>query len=380
MNRFKHIKYAVSLCLVLICAAIPLKASAFSYSDIENKTEEELLEDGWETREINASKSTVKCGLWSILASTVWRGYGHHCIGDETSHYRLLAMEGASIAMLATSLIMGSLTKDDKALSSTWKSLFHFGTTLFISSYIFDVFGTFKGDKFNLAENHLDPYGNSVNLSLRWLPSDDIDLGLELTYTYRTPRFWVSPYGYLDVSGISNYAIGVDTGVALWYGEKTHSYVAIALDGQFDDHLKNDYNSIRLIPYIEFSLDLGTWFPHLAEFRFVNRLGIGVNLFNFEYAPTKPFTDYDTLLVLETGLNLNLVKDVNFGVIYRYRPDYSVGTISAPSRLFQTVPVPGVGIFTLDLDFNISSGWRANLEANFGKSIDFWLGVTKHFE
>ena len=383
--RFRHI-FAILMTVALL--VLPAQAQALSSADVEGKSDDELAEENWEMRDVNANASTVKCGLLSILVSTVWRGYGHYCIGDQSSHYKLLAMEGTSLLMLASSLIMGSLSHDAKGLSAVWKSLFHYGTTLFISSYLIDVLGAFKGNSFNLSQNHLDPYGHTVGAKLRWMPSQQFNLGLQVAYAYRNPRFWVSPYAYLDVIELSEFEIGADMGVALWHGEKTYTYVALALDTSVEaqigidenDDFTSKYNSIRLLPYIEFSLDLGTWFDHLANVRLINRLGVGVSLYQFKGATVKPFNDYNTLLVLETALNLNVIKDLNLAFTYRYRPDFSVGQLSAPSRLFQTVPVPGVGIFSLDLNFRITGTWFASVEANFGGSIDFWLGFSKNFQ
>ncbi|MBQ4360952.1 MAG: hypothetical protein II767_11930 [Proteobacteria bacterium] len=385
ISRFRHI---LAILMVVALLALPAQAHALSSADVEGKSDDELAEEHWETREVNANSSTVKCGLLSILVSTVWRGYGHYCIGDQSSHYKLLAMEGTSILMLASSLLIGSLSHDAKGLSAIWKSLFHYGTTLFLSSYLIDIIGAFKGNSFNLSQNHLDPYGQTIGAKLRWMPSQQFNLGLQIAYAYRNPRFWISPYGYLDVIGLSEYELGADIGVALWHGEKTYTYVALALDASMDAHIgldENDdyistYNSIRLLPYLEFSLDLGSWFDHLANIRLINRLGVGVSLYQFKGSDITPFTDYNTLLVLETALNLNVIKDLNLAFTYRYRPDFCVGQLSAPSRLFQTVPVPGVGIFSLDLNFRITGTWFASVEANFGGSIDFWLGFSKNFQ
>lgn len=366
--------------LAALTALLPFQARAFSLDEVDNQSDDELREKGWEMREVHANPEAVKCGLTSILVSLVWRGYGHYCIDDQSSHYKLLGMEGASLAMFATSLIMGSLSNDDKALSGIWKSLFQFGTTLFIASYIFDVFGTFKGHSFILSENHLDPFGHTVDLNLRWLPSSDINLGLMAAYTYRNPRLWASLYGYMNVTSVSDFSFGIDTGVALWHGEKNYTYVALAVDGKYDNELNDDYQYLKFIPYIEFSLDLGSWFDHLENIRFINRLGIGVQLYDFEFSESAPFTDYDTLLVLESELSLNVIKDLNLALIYRYRPDYVVGPLSAPSRIFHnTTQVPGFGIFSLDLNFKFTDTWSASLEGNFGSSIDFWLGVSANF-
>ena len=372
-------KYAINAALSLALLAAPIQARALTLNEVDNKSDEELAAENWETRDVKASSGTVRCGFLALLVSTVWRGYGHYCIGDSSSHYKLLGMEGASLGMLSLSMLIGSLTKDDKSLSAIWKSLFHFGTTLFVSSYLFDVLGAFKGDSFNLDPNHLDPYGHSIDLMLRWMPSTDFNLGLELGYIYRNERFWVKPYGYLDVTDLSEYSFGIDTGVALWYGEHTHTYVAVAVDGKFDHDIDDDFKSLKILPYIEFSLDLGSWFEHLAELRFVNRLGIGVSMFDFKYSNAALYEDPDTVLMLESEVSLNVVKDLNIALIYRYRPDYMIGPLSAPTRLFNTVPVPGVGIFSLDLSFNLSHNWRAAIEANFGSNVDFWIGINKVF-
>lgn len=380
MNQ-KSTTYVAILAILAFWLVIlaPCDALALSPDDVENKSDEELASENWETREVRVSSGTVKCGLLAILISTVWRGYGHYCIDDASSHYKLLGMEGASLGMMATSFLIGSLSKDDNALSGTWKSLFHYGVALFVASYLFDIIGTFKGDTFNLSNNHLDPFGHSVALQLRWIPSNDFNLGVQLAYAYRHPRFWISPYGYVDATSLSNYDFGVDLGVAAWYAERKHTYVAIAMDTKYEDYPDDDYKILKLLPYIEFSLDLGTWFDHLAELRFVNRLGVGVSLYDFGFAQTERFSDYETLLVLESEVNLNVIDDFNVAFIYRYRSDYVVGQLSPPSRIFDTVPVPGVGVFSIDLNFQIARGWYTTINANFGRNVDFWLGAAKHF-
>jgi len=380
MSRFRSLIAALLVCAVLAFCPKTVRADD-SLQDAVNLTDEQLTERGWESREISRNTtSTVSCGLWSILLSTVWRGYGHHCIGDEESHYKLLGMEGASVAMLATGLLAGSLTHDDKALSAFWKSFFHFGTTLFISSYLFDVVGTFKGDAFQFENNHLNPFGSTIDVNLRWVPSSDkMGLGAQFSYAYRNPRLWVKPYAYMDFGQFGDWSAGLDLGVALWYGEHKYTYVAIAMDSKFDDKANDDYYVLKFLPYVELSLDLGSWFSHMANFRFVNRLGLGAMLYDYKFADMTAFSDESTVLMLETELSLNLLRDLNLAFIYRYRPDYVVGQISGPSRLFNTVPVPGIGIFSLDVSFNISGGWLAALNMNFGSTIDFWISVSKNF-
>lgn len=375
-------RFVVAALVFVICLGLtlaPSSAFAIGINDVDGKSDEELGDLNWETREVSTSSSTVKCGLWAILVSSVWRGYGHHCIGDEESHYKLLAMEGVSLALLTGAALMGSLSNDDKALSATWKTMFHFGTTLFLASYIFDVLGTFKGNAFDFDENQRDPYGHTMSLKIRWLPSEEFNLGAQINYVYRNSYFWLNPYAYIDIVDFKSWSAGVDLGVSLWHADNPRTYLAIAADTKFEEIRPEHYYSLDVIPYLEFSLDLGTWFENMAQLRFVNRLGVGIDLYDFRRPGLKPFSDFDVILVLESELSLNLFRDLNFAFIYRYRPDYFIGQLSGPSRIFSTIPVPGVGIFSIDLGFSISNGWQAELEANFGNSIDFWLGVAKTF-
>lgn len=356
----------------------PRHAMALNLNDVQGQSDEELAADGWQTREIKNSKGTLKCGLASLGVSLFWQGFGHYCIGDNESSTRLSIMEGVAAVLFTSSMLIGSLSHDDKNLSAMWKSLFYYGTTLYFSSYLIDVFGTFKGNSFNLAENHLDPYGLSLGVNLRWIPSNDFNLGLQVGLTFRNERFWVKPYAYSPVTQIeSQFAAGIDTGAALWYGEKTHTYFALALDAKYDGYF-GEYHTLKLVPYLEFSLDLGSWFEHLANIRFVNRFGLGVNLYSFNAASTSMFEDYDTVLVLESSLNVNVVKDFNFAFTYRYRPDFVVGQISTAGKVGKA-EFPGLGIFSLDLNFHLSEKWVANINANFGEDVDFWLGIVYQF-
>jgi hypothetical protein len=378
----KRLTACLLILFMALCSA-PASVLALTESDVAGKSDEELEAENWVTREGSArSKDATLWGLLSILTSTVWQGSGHFMSGDRENYWKLTIMQGASIALMASGLIAGSVTKDDKHVSALWRSLFHFGSVLYATGYLMDVLGTFKGNAIMLPDNHLDPFGQSIDFNIRWLPSDDFNLGLQLSYAYRNPRFWINPYLYANIAEaidkkLEGY-IGTDFGVALWYGERPYTYVAIALDTKYNYFESDAYSTLKFLPYIEFSLDFGSWFDHLANIRFVNRLGIGVQLYDFKYADVSTFSDLSTVLVLESELSINIVKDLNMAFIYRYRPDYMIGQLSSP-KYAGKVLLPGAGIFSIDLTFNVSNGWMAAIDMNIGSSIDFWLGISKHF-
>ena len=98
---FHPSKYLTVAATALACVMAPIEASALSLNEVDNMSDEQLAAENWETRDVKASSGTMRCGFLSILISTVWRGYGHYCIGDSASHYKLLGMEGASIGMFS---------------------------------------------------------------------------------------------------------------------------------------------------------------------------------------------------------------------------------------------------------------------------------------
>ena len=375
--------FACFILLIFGVSVAPMSAFCLTESDVSGKTDEELAAEDWVTREGSArSKDATLWGLLSIVTSAVWQGSGHFMSGDRENYWKLTIMQGVSVAMIASGLIAGSVTRDDKHVSALWRSLFHFGAALYTAGYLMDVVGTFKGDAIVLPDNHLDPFGQSMDFNIRWLPSDDFNLGLQLGYVYRNPRLWVNPYLFVNIAEAVDKKlegnVGADIGVALWYGELPYTYIAVGMDSKFDYFARDAYGTLKFLPYLEFSLDFGSWFDHLEHIRFVNRLGLGVQLFHFKYADVSSFSDLSTVLVLESELSLNVVKDLNLAFIYRYRPDYVVGQLSSP-RYFGNVLLPGVGIFSIQLTFNVSSGWIAKIDMNIGSAIDFWIGITKHF-
>ena len=388
------------VCLLAVCLLIATPAMAeepveqttsvsakeWSKEEVLSKTDEELAENGWETRANGDMNGSVKDGLLAILVSPFWRGFGHWRTGDDNSHYKLLAMEGVSALMIGSAFLIGALSDDSKYLSPLWKTLFHLGITLYAASYLFDLIGTFKGHAQPINANQTDPYGLSMDLKFRYELANQFNLGAQIGLTYRNERFWANPYAYLGIDRshnsasiieLNNWNAGVDMGVALWKDELPRTYLALAIDAKFQQFRADQYFLIKLIPYIEFSLDLGSWFEHLANIRFINRVGAGVELYQFN--DLAAFTEHETLLILETELNLNLFKDFNFSVIYRQRPDFAIGTVTAPYKVANTLPVPGVGIFSFDLNFRVTESWQLEVDFNVGHAMDLWFSIMHVF-
>src|SRR5690606_36264911 len=153
-----------------------------------DQSDDELRDEGWEFREQDRAPGSVGCGLWSVVVSTVWHGWGHRCAGDDDSHTTLLIMEGIALGLLATGITIAVVSNDADALTPVSSGMYYAGTVLFVTSYLFDVLGTFKGSSRELYENARHYDGFAPRVLLRWVPTDPFDLtliaGVELPVRY----------------------------------------------------------------------------------------------------------------------------------------------------------------------------------------------------
>ncbi len=379
IGRWKKIALRMLIVVFLVTACHVSTAHALDPDEIGDKSDEKLREEGWQTIEGEYTQGSLSCGLWAIAVSTVWRGWGHRCSRDDSSHYVLLTMEGISLGLIATALTISSLTRDDDSVSPVWKSMLHIGTSLFVASYVFDLVGTFKGSLRPFSENTRFRDGFGLSFKFHWLPSTTLDIGLVLGINYRHPRFWVNADAEVSLREEIPWQAGIDTGAVLWRGENRGTHFDLGIISRFSDMRPDSYQMLTVIPYVAFSLDLGSLMPHLRHVQFINRLGVGTDLLRIKGISDDGFHHETTILLLESEFNLNIFENLNFAMIYRHRPDQRIGPFQSPYRLFNTIPVDGIGIFSFAFDFRLTPRWFTNLEVNIGSSIDFWLSITTQF-
>jgi len=367
----------LSLAPVLALSAAAQDASRETWE----KTDEELDAEGWEVRGSDRAPGSVGCGLWAIPVSLVWGGWGHRCAGDDDSHFKLLALEGVAIRLIATAATIAIVSNDADSLNPVWSALFYSGSVLYVSGYIFDLLGTFKGSSRALYENHQGENGFEPRVVMRWVPTDSFDLkiiaGLKLPLVYE--RFWLEPSGLVDTTDLAYWQVRADTGFKLFASGRANS-VAIAAESRYESFDGLGFKVLTLIPYIETSVDVGEALAHLRGLFFVNRIGYGFEFYDWAAVESDGlFKDRSSLFILESGLSMNVLETVNFELSYQHRPDLLVGGLDRAGTFLDLIPTPGVGIVGFKLDFETSDAWSFELDSYLGTVVEFWLGFGRKF-
>ncbi len=360
----------------------PLPTSNTDTHLMEDLSDEELREQGWDFRPQDRAPGSVGCGLWAILVSTVWHGWGHRCARDDSSHVRLLIAEGVALGLLASAATIAILSNDADTLNPVWSSLFHSGLVLFAATYALDLIGTFKGGARSLAPNQRHIDGIKPSLHIRWVPNDSFDLTalLGLEVEIRSGRLWITPKGLLDITSLNYWSVGGDLGYKLWQGKARATYFALATESRYEDFGGLGFQVLNVLPYVELSFDASVLLPHLENIHFINRIGYGFEFYGWDALGTDhTFKDTTSILVLETELSMNLLDDFNIAINYRQRPDLLVGPLRRAGRLWGAIPTPGIGIFGVNLDFRTAQGWSAAFEVNLGTLVEFWLSFGRAF-
>lgn len=372
--------------VALLCAALlSLPMTLLAQDDKEGPWQlspDELEQQGWHVSGSERAPGSVGCGLWGVLVSTVWHGWAHRCAGDNESHYRLLAMEATGLGLMASAVVIAVLSNDADTLNPVWSGLFFTGGVAFVTSYLFDIFGTFKGSARELYANERNENGISSRLFMRWVPADPFELnvlfGAELPI--RGDWFWVVPKGMMDVIDFQYWRLGVELGGKFWRGESRATYLALVNETRYESFPALGFNVLTTIPIFEASVDVGLLLPHLEGLFFVTRVGYGFEFYDWEdLGSDEAFTDRSSLFVLESELSLNLLDSVNLAVTYSRRPDMLIGGLSRATRLWGLIPTPGFGSVGFDLAFQTDAGWSAEFDIVIGTMVEFWVLLGTRF-
>jgi len=375
--------YIAALAILFAPLAAP---SAFAQDEDDpdapwNKSDETLREEGWEVREADRAPGSVGCGLAAIVVSLAWRGWGHRCAEDEESHYELLIMEGVAIGLVGVAMTIAVVSNDADALNPIWTTLFYSGAVLFVSSYVFDLLGTFKGSARALYENHRVREGITPTVRLR-VADDPFDLqliaGLEVPMRYGFFSF--KPGAALEVFELAYWRVSGDAAFRLWQGDSSLTWFALGTEGRYEVFRDTGFSVLTTVPYLEFSFDVGDVLSRLAELHFVNRVGYGFEFYSWDaLGDAGDFRDTSSLFILESELAMNVLETLNVALTYRHRPDLLVGGLDRAGRLFDEIPTPGIGVIGIDVNVLTGGGWAADIAVNIGTLVELWLGFGRRF-
>ena len=306
--------------------------------DIEDR--DELREQGWQFREGNLATGSAGGGALALTVGFLVHGIGHLYIGDNRSALQLLAAEGISIVTLVAAGLLRSNTTSD-AQHEVANGLQTFGWSLFVSSWLADVIGTFKGRSIPLPPNTAEAGGLAAEIHYSALPGST--LGFGGIFSGRLPlevgRFLLTPETQLSLD-FGYRLFGVTAGFEI---PVTERHTAFSFEGSILDESYNysnvgsGRNQIGLMA--RFAFDLGELMEHLDGMVWRNGVGVTADFFYFDSDQNRRF-QFDQLawqVPFDTELSFNLSRALNLSLGLAHRNDHLVGAASNGAYTYEEI-------------------------------------------
>lgn len=294
-------------------------------------SEEELEAAGWQYGEAERQSGSVIGGILATTVGAVVHGVGHLYAGDTRTGTTLLISESVGLGLFAGGLLTQALSDSDGGLSNVYRPLLALGGSLFLTTWLLDVLGTFKGTDISLPERAtaLDRLGLAAGYSHLFQASGPLRSSLTLEANIDFGWLFAQPRGRvgLDQDLLS---LGGAVGLRFGFGRRPYSFFDLRLEG--DEVILDDqgYAYESLVISLGVSLDLGDLFAHLDGLVYQNRLGFGTQLYRFRFDRSAPLNANNTvgLLLVQANLNARILDNLVLDLGYIQRPDSLVANLS----------------------------------------------------
>jgi len=341
-----------------------LIASPALAQDIPTESsEEELREEGWAYESEDTYPGSVTGGILALTVGIIAHGTGHLYAGDLRTGKFLLIAEGVSIGLVGLGVLVESLSNSDSSLAPLYESLIPLGLGLFVSTWLFDVIGTFKGTGLSFASgyearNQLSLSARYTHLSVEGLPlqhASQLDLRLDYFPIYLYPRAAIGiAHEFLQV--------GSSFGVRIGLGRRQSSFFYLGGDADRFDFSDLGFSYWSVLGAIGLSIDMGDVFSHLDGLVLVNELGGGTQLHSFDFDDSIAVSR-TPFLVFETSLRASPVDPLSIEFGWQQRPDQLVGD----SSVFGT------------LTYAPTPRWELFADARVGRGLQLFTGTAFYF-
>lgn len=328
-------------------------------------TDAQLSDEGWTFEEQGSSPGSVVGGILAMTVGTAAHGLGHIYAGDTRTGRILAISEGVSLVMIGLSFLAEGLSHSDGSLAPLYEPLLPLGGSLFATTWLLDVIGTFKGTAVTFSEQSRPSfelamsagYTHSAIQGMATFNSAQGEVRLDIWPFYLYPRG-----SYAVDESVSNY--GASTGLRFGVGRRARSFVFFELEAM--RHLFDDlgFNYWSLAAMVGLSFDVGEVFPHLDGLVFRNTLGAGTQRHRFSFNPDGPVTATN-FLVLETALAATPTAGLLVEVGYQERPDEVIGGVSQ-----------GIGAFFAMLSYAVSDRSDLYLSGAVGHGLQMTAGTV----
>ncbi len=334
------------------------------------KTVEAAQAAGYTPRPADEPAGSLLGGLLAVGPGFLVHGVGHYYVDDVSTAWRLLVGEILGVALVAGGAALQAYTGDAGTTGALQRLMVHAGAFLFVGTWLTDIVGTFKGaESFDPDTTRTEGHVLSLAYRYRADPQDPrhhhLVAGLDLDFGL----VYVRPETALDAA-LDERDWVLDTGVRVWRGENPQNNVALGLRGRRLEYPAYGYAVRSGELYLRWKADLGRTIRSMRGFYLTNRLGIGLEQYQFADAVDRTPGLFDAsafqsgFFTVASGAEVNTGRRTHVGVLYVQDP---------------TGPVAAASAETGALDVFLRHRYRDDLEIDVdvyaGDGWVVWLGL-----
>ncbi len=286
-------------------------------------------------------------------------GFGHSLSGDVETAHRLRWVSGSA---LAVGLLGGGallFAAGSHKLSPICVPLMYTGATVYIQSWLADILGTAAPNGFAKPLTREAQLSMSLQYGGSYDPVTPVrHLGL-LRASYEKPVLMID--GSASLAPKTDYQeFHLRVGPKLW-SDGGVSHLAFLVEGMRERGPISGATGIGSALLFELRLALSYLSPGLRGLVLTQRLGYGGLRYRY---PETSTTDWQDVLIIDTGLAISPTDSMEIALLYTQRPDTRLGYF-----------VDHGGGARIDARLAISERLRLLATAELGGGIDGLLGV-----
>ena len=326
-------------------------------------TDEELLRDNWHFDAERGQAGSNTARLTALTVGSVVHGAGHFVMGEESTGWKLLLGEVASVTVGLGGLALVNANPSTSWLHASGEALAVAGTAGFGLTWVADLLGTLRGTGAPLPENTSISEGLSAEFS--WstivLQGDGFSvlgaaLPLRLRHFVAIADFEADPAGSYQL-------LGLYAAARIPIGKRglTDTEFGVAVT---DERLTSaGAGRLAAEPRLTLEADLGSVATHFANV--VVRVHGGAEVSQLRFDPADRFGLSDEAYVwrLPVGgeLSANFTRSVNMGLGYEQRDGRPVGRTGLGGYFTGRVGIPLQRKVGLEVNVERGAGVRFGL-------------------
>ena len=326
-------------------------------------TDEELLRDNWHFDAERGQAGSNTARLTALTVGSVVHGAGHFVMGEESTGWKLLLGEVASVTVGLGGLALVNANPSTSWLHASGEALAVAGTAGFGLTWVADLLGTLRGTGAPLPENTSISEGLSAEFS--WstivLQGDGFSvLGAALPLRL---RHFVAIADFEADPAASYQLLGLYAAARIPIGKRglTDTEFGVAVT---DERLTSaGAGRLAAEPRLTLEADLGSVATHFANV--VVRVHGGAEVSQLRFDPADRFGLSDEAYVwrLPVGgeLSANFTRSVNMGLGYEQRDGRPVGRTGLGGYFTGRVGIPLQRKVGLEVNVERGAGVRFGL-------------------